>query len=61
MSKPSQQQRELASNVIGVLAGLFPKCFFVFEQHRKPLKRGIDHDIAVTMGDAITIRKLGSR
>jgi ProP effector len=48
---------ENAQSTIAVLADLFPKCFAVFEQRRKPLKLGIHHDIMAALNGAITPRE----
>jgi ProP effector len=36
--------------LIAILAAQFPKCFFVFEQRRRPLKVGIHSDILAMPG-----------
>ena len=54
----TRKQRELAREVIAALADLFPAAFFVFEQRRKPLKLGIDQDLAVAAADAITAEEI---
>jgi ProP effector len=46
--------------VIEALAGLFPKCIFVYERHRRPLKVGIHRDIMAAIGGAITPRELSA-
>jgi sRNA-binding protein len=43
----------LATVIIGGLAELWPGTFIVRENKRRPLKLGIDHDLAVAAADAI--------
>jgi ProP effector len=40
-------------NIIGILAEKFPKCFFVYERRRKPIKIGIFQDLLDELGDSI--------
>jgi ProP effector len=39
---------------IAALSEFFPRCFYLFEQRRRPLKVGIWNDIKAELGDAIT-------
>jgi ProP effector len=48
MSKDAQRRRALASEVLAILAARFPLTF-VLEGHRRPLKIGIDRDLASTV------------
>jgi ProP effector len=52
------RQRRLAGEIIATLAELYPQTFFVFEGRRRPLKRNIDHDLALATTDAITVDKI---
>lgn len=47
-----------AASTISVLADLWPRAFVVYERRRRPLKIGIDHDIAVAAAGAITADEL---
>jgi sRNA-binding protein len=47
-----------ARAVIDLLAERFPKTFFVYQQRRKPLKVGIDRDLAATLDGTLTEREL---
>jgi ProP effector len=40
--------------VIELLAETFPRCFFVFERRRRPLKLGIHGDVLAALDGAIT-------
>jgi sRNA-binding protein len=44
--------------VIDLLAEQFPKTFFVYQQRRKPLKVGIDCDLAAALDGTVTEREL---
>jgi ProP effector len=46
-----------AYDAIGVLADLFPKCFSLFQGHRRPLKIGIHADVVNTLAGAITAKE----
>jgi sRNA-binding protein len=37
-----------------LLSAKWPRCFFVFEQRRRPLALRIDQQIAAALGDIIT-------
>ena len=41
-----------------MLAEWYPLAFAVYEQRRKPLKLGIDHDLAIATAGAITLKEL---
>ena len=41
---------------IALLADLFPKCFFVYGRRRRPLRLGIDKDIADALGSDAGIK-----
>ena len=57
---PNSKQRKLtqAREVIAVLADLWPHCFAVFEDRRRPLKVGIHHDILAAGKGAIAAAEL---
>jgi ProP effector len=44
--------------VIAMLAERWPACFSVFEKRRRPVKIGIDRDLAAALGDVITADEL---
>lgn len=44
--------------LVGLLCERFPNAFFAFQKRRKPLKIGIDRDIADRLGDAIDRKTL---
>ena len=46
-----------AQNTIAVLADLFPNCFAIFEQRRRPLKLKIHADVLTALNGAITPRE----
>jgi ProP effector len=48
-----------AHDTIVVLADLFPACFSVFQQCRKPLKVGIRDDVLAALNGAITAKEAG--
>jgi ProP effector len=54
----SLRRAQLARDLIATLAEWFPAAFFVFEQRRRPLKLGIDHDVAVATAGAITVAEI---
>jgi ProP effector len=45
--------------VIALLAETFPRCFFVYEGRRRPLKLGIHKDILAAVDGALTPLELG--
>jgi ProP effector len=49
-----------AQNTIAVLADLFPACFAIFEQRRRPLKLKIPVDVLVALAGAITPKELAA-
>ena len=61
--KPPASSRTREQNLeaaITLLAKLFPKAFFVFEQRRKPLKIGIRDDILAAFAGVIAPRDLSA-
>jgi hypothetical protein len=54
----TKKRAQQASEVIAVLADLWPAAFSVFEGRRKPLKVGIDRDIIEAANGAITTTEL---
>ena len=48
-----------AHDTIVVLADLFPACFSVLQQRRKPLKVGIRDDVLAALNGAITAKEAG--
>jgi ProP effector len=59
---PNQAQRraKAATATIAVLAEFFPRTFSVYERRRKPLKLGIDQDIASALNGAATPGELAA-
>jgi ProP effector len=57
-AKSTTSKTQAALNTIGVLAEWYPLAFVVYEQRRKPLKLGIDHDLAIATAGAITLKEL---
>ena len=55
-----QHRQRVAAAVIELLAERWPACFFVYEQHRRPLKIGIRDDILAAI-DEIAVSKRGLR
>ena len=55
-----QHRQRVAAAVIELLAERWPACFFVYEQHRRPLKIGIRDDILAAL-DEIAVSKRGLR
>jgi ProQ/FINO family len=56
---PGKQSHDTIAATIELLAETYPRCFFIFEQRRRPLKVGIHHDILAALDGAITPRELG--
>jgi len=54
---PSKREQEIAAT-IALLAELYPKCFFVYQERRRPLKLGIHLDIQAALDGAITPTEL---
>jgi sRNA-binding protein len=48
-----QKRSQAAAAAIALLAEAFPKTFFVYQEHRHPLKLGIDLDILAALASAI--------
>jgi sRNA-binding protein len=57
-AKSTTSKTQAAIDTIGVLAEWFPAAFAVYEQRRRPLKLGIDHDLATATAGAITLKEL---
>jgi ProP effector len=54
-----RQKRERAiAATIELLAELYPKCFSIYEERRRPLKNGIHQDILATLDGIITPTEL---
>lgn len=50
--------RTAAKDTVIVLAELFPKCFALFEQRRKPLKIGIREDVIAALNGAASPKEI---
>jgi ProP effector len=48
---------KLANAAIALLAERFPAAFTLFDQHRKPLKIGVHHDIAAAAPGLLSLRR----
>jgi ProP effector len=48
-----------ARAVIALLAERWPRCFFVYEKRRKPLKIGVHLDVMAALGDTVSRTQLG--
>ena len=48
-----------ANNTIAVLADLYPRCFWVFQDYRKPLKIGVHADIIAALNGAADAKEIG--
>jgi ProP effector len=57
-SPSRSRQQAQANETIAILCEWFPLAFFVYERRRRPLKLGIDHDIAVATAGAITVAEI---
>jgi sRNA-binding protein len=44
--------------IIAMLAERWPACFAIYEKRRRPLKVGIDKDIAAAIGDIVSMDEL---
>lgn len=53
----NRKHRQLAPTVVELCAQVWPRCFAVYQQRRRPLKVGIHHDIRTLVGDELD-RKL---
>jgi ProP effector len=51
--------RKTTQATIEALADLFPACFALFQQRRKPLKLGIRDDVLAALNGAITVKEAG--
>jgi ProP effector len=40
--------------LIAMLAARWPRCFAIYQRRRRPLKIGIDRDLAAALGDSVT-------
>jgi sRNA-binding protein len=54
----SKSNRPRGSEIIGLLVGRYPKCFFTYEAKRKPLKVGILNDLLARLDSVITRHEL---
>jgi ProP effector len=50
---PSKREQAIAAT-IALLAELYPKCFSIYQERRRPLKAGIHVDIQAALDGAIT-------
>lgn len=54
------RHKQAATVTLELLAERWPRCFAIFEQRRRPLKLGIDQDIAAALADPFTPDELKS-